>query len=218
MIELNNVCIKIDKKEIIKDISLMVSKGEKVVIYGKSGSGKTSLFKSMVGILKIDKGTIFINSLVLNDKNISKIHKHICYIPQTISAFCEEIVWDFIYFPFSFKSNRALNPDKKEILALFSRLSLDKDLLTHKICSLSGGERQRIAILRGVLLKRDIFLLDEITSSIDKETSENIVSFFMKNKNITVISISHEKKWKALADTYYQMINGQLIKEKVYDK
>jgi len=218
MIEINNVCISINDKEIVKDISFIVSKGEKVVIYGKSGSGKSSLFKSMVGILKIDKGTISINGLILNDKNIGEIHNHICYMPQTISAFYDESVLDFIYFPFSFKSNKSLNPDKKEILDLFDKLSLKEDLWEQKISTLSGGERQRVALLRGVLLKREVFLLDEITSSIDKDTSKTIVKFFMENRDITVISISHDKEWVEFADSYYQMIDGQLIKEAVHDQ
>ncbi len=218
MIKINNVCISINNKEIVKDISLLVSKGEKVVIYGRSGSGKSSLFKSMVGILKVDEGIISINGLILNHKNIGEIHNHICYMPQAIAAFCDESVLDFIYFPFSFKSNKSLNPDKKEILDLFDKLSLRQDLLAQKISTLSGGERQRVALLRGVLLKREIFLLDEITSSIDKDTSKTIVKFFMENRDITVISISHDKEWIEFADSYYQMADGQLIEETDHDE
>jgi len=195
MINLNGVELSIDGRQILHTLSLKIEKREKCVIFGPSGGGKSSLLKSLIGIYRPQKGVISISDMELNEKNIGAIRQKICYVPQFINVFENETVRDFIYFPFAFKANSHLHPEEDDIFELFTRMKLNRDIFERETMNISGGERQRIALVRGVLLKREVFILDEITSAIDEENRRNIMDFLFEAKELTIVAVSHDREW-----------------------
>ena len=210
MTEIRNVTLKLEDTTILKDISFAVAQGEKAVIFGESGAGKTSVLKCILGIYRPQQGSVLVDGSILNEQTIGEIRRKICYMPQFIQSFPEETTVEFIERPFSFRVNQHLKPNREEILVLFGRLQLREALLSMKMQSLSGGEKQRVGLVRATLLKRILFILDEVTSSIDDENREKVMDFLFNNDGITVLSVSHDSAWKKAATKRIEMVDGSI--------
>jgi putative ABC transport system ATP-binding protein len=210
MTEVRNVTLTLEDTTILRDVSFTVAEGEKAVIFGESGAGKTSVLKCILGIYRPQQGSILVDGSVLNEQTIGEIRRKICYMPQFIQSFAEETTLEFIERPFSFRANQHLKPNREEILKLFGKLQLREALLSMKMLSLSGGEKQRVGLVRATLLKRILFILDEVTSSIDDENREKVMDFLFPNDGITVLSVSHDSSWKKAATKRIEMVDGSI--------
>lgn len=197
-LELKNITFKYPSrdKKIINNISFSIKKCEIVGIKGKSGIGKTTLVDLIIGFLKPDEGTVKINDEPL-DKFKKLWQSKIAYIPQ------QTLLTDD-----SIKKNIALGKEDKEInnlklIAALKKANLSNfiDSLSHgletvigeKGVKLSGGQKQRIALARAFYYDREIFILDEVTNSLDKKTETEILNQIeLLKKDKTVIIISHD--------------------------
>ncbi|MGB9926880.1 MAG: ABC transporter ATP-binding protein [Methanosarcina sp.] len=194
IIRYENVEVSFKNKQVISSFSILILKGEKVLLRGKSGTGKSTLFKMLLGFEKPSKGAIYYKGSPLTPDLVWKIRKEVSYISQdtdlgegSVKALLEEI--------FSFHPNRGKdNPEK--LKGLMQELELEKEILEKYFENLSGGEKQRIGILVALMLGREIFLLDEATSALDSELKEKVVNYFLKNSNWTLFIISHDIEWE----------------------
>jgi putative ABC transport system ATP-binding protein len=193
-LELKNLCISAGGRMILKNISFSVEEGEKVWIYGKSGSGKSSLIKSMLGFHPEVQGSIFIQGTELNYKSVWRIRRELAYLSQDADISDLRIA-DFIQAVFRLKSNRFNVPAHKDIFAAMDFLELDSALYQAQFYDLSGGEKQRFALMIAILLKKKIYLLDEPTSAQDKKLKKKIKDYFM-NLDATLIVVSHDETWR----------------------
>lgn len=178
----------------ITNLDLKIYPQDKVVFTGPSGIGKTSLFKSVLGLGNIKRGDIFFQGVKVESKNIWEIRQKIAYVDQDVS-FPEGCIRDFFEYVFSLKANKKLNISRKEIEDILEFFELSSSILNKKSEEISGGERQRIALCIAILLKRNIFFLDEVTSSLDKNLKIKVIEFFMGNPEYTVLAISHDLEW-----------------------
>jgi putative ABC transport system ATP-binding protein len=192
MIELESVSLSHNHKEIFSDLNLLVKTDEKVLIQGKSGIGKTSLFKILLGFEPISKGLVTFNGLKIDKANIKEIRQQIFYLsqdidlkPEKVSLLLEEI---FFY-------NREQNLPGKKLNDLLAYLDLTHNILEQNVKNLSGGERQRIGLLIGFLLNRPVWLLDEPTSSLDDNMKTKIAQYIL-GQDKTIVIISHDDVWK----------------------
>jgi putative ABC transport system ATP-binding protein len=96
---------------------------------------------------------------------------------------------------FNYKANESIAYAKKELASLLEFLRLKESILQEDFEKLSGGEKQRILIVIALLLRRSVFLLDEVTSALDAELKEKVRDHFIKKDDWTVIVISHDKDW-----------------------
>jgi len=209
MIKVNSISIKFGTKTIFNDVSFLIKKGENAVICGESGSGKSTILKTLLGIHP-SSGKIYIEEIELNPTNITEIRKKMVYIPQSISVFENDSVNNFLYQPFTFKNNKHITPDKNIILELFDRFNLKKGLLSQLTSRLSGGELQRISLIRALLLKKKILLLDEVSSGMDEKNRNNVIEYLFEDKEITTLSISHDSVWINRSDVKLQLNNSAL--------
>ncbi len=194
VIEFNNIHLSYNGKTIIQDLSFEIKQGDKAVILGKSGSGKSSLFSLVLGFIKPGKGEVIFDGMRVDEKNVWDIRKKVAYIDQDISVGAGKII-DLFSFVSRLKTNMHLDFSEERVNDLLRYFELTGDFIEKNIEDLSGGERQRLAIVISVLLERNIYLLDEITSSLDKHLKKKVADYFVERKDWTSLVISHDPVW-----------------------
>lgn len=193
MIKYENVSLEFEGKKILKDFNLTVSEHEKVLLYGKSGIGKSTVLKLLLGFIKPDAGKIYFRNMMLDKDSVWEVRKDISYVSQNTDI-GEGSIQNLVDYAFNFKANKDKLSEKKydELLEYFH---LSKEIKHKNIEHLSGGEKQRIAIIISILLNRNIYLLDEVTSGLDSKLKHKVIEYFTGNDKLTTLIISHDESW-----------------------
>ena len=198
-LELRNLGFSFDNnKDVIREFSLIVNKGEKIGIQGTSGRGKSTLFNLMLGFYPLNDGEILIDGVKLTSKNRGEWHKQIGYVPQ-----------DVFILDGSIKDNICLSNcidlDEDKIWAVLKQVNLYDwasslpcaldTVLGENGAKLSGGQKQRIAIARALYKGASVLFFDEATSALDSKTEEDILNVLQSlcnnYKDITLFMIAH---------------------------
>jgi len=201
--------------KILNDINIKINKGDKIGIIGKTGSGKSTFINLLCGLLDNNKGKIEINNKGIQEL-ISSWHKVIGYVPQSVSIIDESIL-----FNISLESNQD-KPNLEKINQVLKIVDLYDYIngLPEKIYSLagengnnlSGGQAQRLGIARALYRNPSIIILDEATSALDETTESKILDNLFKNKDYTIITISHRKNSLKQCNKIFEIKNS-LVKE-----
>ena len=189
LLEFKNVFFINDNKTILEDITISINPGDYISIVGPSGSGKSTFLKLCCHLISPTEGEIIYKGKSIMEHNPTELRKNIAYCFQTPYLFGETVM-DNISFPYSIRGIKADLKRAEELLSLFN---LDKDYLKKEVKNLSGGEKQRIALIRTLLFKPEILLLDEVTSALDVDNTV-IVENVMKSLNesgITILWVTH---------------------------
>jgi putative ABC transport system ATP-binding protein len=194
VIKLVNVNLAYNGKAVLEDFSLEIKTGAKVVILGKSGLGKSSLFSLILGFTTPNKGKIFFDGSPVDKKSIWGIRKKVAYVDQDVSI-ADGNVSSWLDFVFHLKANGFAGFDRKKVKDFLDFFELDVNVLGKDTSELSGGEKQRLAIIVSILLERKVFLLDEVTSSLDKHLKKKVINYFIERDDCIVIAISHDSGW-----------------------
>ena len=182
-----------DYENIINNINLEIKENSHTIIKGKTGSGKSTLFKMLNKSIEDYKGNIYIKDKNIKDYSINTIRQNILYVSQREKLFTDTIYNNVVLNKKinNDELNKVLKITKVDELINKKELRLDSYLFDSGY-NLSGGERQRIILARSILMKTKILILDESLSEVDKETEENILNSIDKYlKNITIIYITH---------------------------
>lgn len=200
-IELDDLSFKFDDAdtETISNLSLKISKGERVGIKGASGVGKTTLFNLMLGLYAPTSGKILVDNEELNKDNIRKWQNSIGYVSQSVfiadMSLAENVALGTATDKIDFERvTRVLEmADLKEFVASLAEGIHSR--IGEQGSRLSGGQRQRIGIARALYKECDILFFDEATSSLDSHTEENINSAIRRlsadNRALTIVVIAH---------------------------
>ena len=192
MFKIQNLSKQFSDDFVLKNFTFQVSRGDKVNITGRSGIGKTTLFRLLLGFEKPESGTIYFEDEALTDLNVWELRRRVAYVSQDLNI-GSGMVQSFFDETLSLKANLPVKETSSaDIKHFFEYFELPISLLSRDIEELSGGEKQRIAIINAILLKRDIFFLDEISSALDKSLRIKVLDYFFLNPDITVLSISHD--------------------------
>ena len=214
-ISFNQICFSYSEgKEVLKGLNLRVKEGEKVVLLGTSGSGKSSILKILMGMERAQSGTIRIGGQDTMDLGEDRIFKEISYIQQEVFIFDGTIRENICLF----QTYR-----EEELQSVIERAGL-RNLVKEKGLSyrcgengaaLSGGERQRISIARSLLRKTPILLADEITASLDKENTYLVLDTLLNIENTTEILVLHDLDSRILSrvDRICVLKNGKVEEE-----
>lgn len=200
---------------IINDVSFEIKKGQSVCILGHNGSGKSTISKLLCGLEFAQEGTIEVAGKKMSHENIKDIRKSISVVFQNPEAqFIGATVEDDIAFGLENKMIPTAQM-KDKIVASATRVGM-QNFLNAEPTKLSGGQKQRVAIASVLAIEPEIIIFDESTSMLDpkgRDEVEKIVSQLSHDKNITVISITHDMEIAAKADHLIVLEKGKIVLE-----
>ena len=188
-IHINNLTFSHDDSSLLHDLSFSVEKNQIGFVAGSSGIGKSTLFNIIAGLILPENGKIMLDDTLLNDKNFSleTEKREIGYVFQDFALFPHINVKRNIQYAMSSKVSELFDE-------LISKLGL-LELLDKMPHELSGGQQQRAALLRAILMKPKILLLDEPFSNLDKDNiiaAQKIISQIISLFDIPCLLISHD--------------------------
>jgi lipopolysaccharide export system ATP-binding protein len=187
-----NLTKSYNRRIVVKGVDIEVDSGEIVGLLGRNGAGKTTIFQMVAGLIKPDRGSIF-----LDEENISRYSSHlramagITYLPQESSVFLKASVEDNLRLILELQTHK--RKERKRIATqLLEELGL-LQLVKQPAYSLSGGERRRLEICRSLIIKPKFLLLDEPFTGIDPLTILELqkIMLNLKNKGIGIIISDH---------------------------
>lgn len=218
MIQVNSISKSFSNLQVLKDISLSVSKGEILAIVGASGAGKTTLLQIIGTLSKADSGSVMIggkNPFELSDRQLSEFrNKNIGFVYQFHHLLPEFSAVENVMIPalIAGLSEKAARQEAEKMISLVGLSAR----LNHKPSELSGGEQQRIAIARALVNKPDVVLADEPTGNLDSATKEDIHKLLFDLRGIlgqTMIIITHDEHLASLCDRKLVMKDGRFVNE-----
>jgi general L-amino acid transport system ATP-binding protein len=215
MIELRNVTKWYGKFQALKQVSLSVRKGERMVICGPSGSGKSTLIRCINHLEQHQEGQILVEGVELTSavKNIELIRREVGMVFQQFNLFPHlTVLQNLTLAP---RRVRKMPRKQAEELAMqyLARVRIAEQ--AHKYPSrLSGGQQQRVAIARALCMEPQIMLFDEPTSALDPEMIKEVLDVMIElaESHMTMICVTHEMGFaRTVADTVVFMDHGQVV-------
>jgi len=199
---------------LLKNLNFEINRGDIFGIYGKSGSGKSTVLHMITGLLKPNSGEIRINSKNINQVNIPW-KKKIGYVPQSVylldDTILNNIVFDSKEVDFDLL-DKCLNIS--ELKGFVENLP-DKEntIVGENSLKISGGQKQMIGIARALYKRPELLILDEATVSLDEKTREKIFKNFeeLKKDSITIIIISHDQKILNYCNKIYSITEKKFL-------
>ena len=208
IIRFDQVSVTAQGTTILTDISFALQSGDKAVLCGKSGSGKSSILRTLLGLHSIKSGTVYFLEQALTPATVQDIRNCTAYIGQEPMLGAEN-VRDALLLPFQFKAHRGQSPTETKLRDVLQRLQLPADILDRASSKISGGEKQRVALARGLLLGKKLYLLDEVTSALDAESKHAVFSV-LADQALTVLSVAHDPDWLTRCSVVYELDAGHL--------
>ena len=214
VLEIKSLNTYYGESHILRDVDLTVNSGEMVCLIGRNGVGKTTLLKSLIGLLKPKKGEIIFNgnSIIRQEPHL-RAKSGIGYVPQgreiipylTVE---ENLLIGLEALPGGLMKNKKIDNIVYELFPIL------KDFLSRKGGDLSGGQQQQLAIARTLLGKPKLLLLDEPTEGIQPNIVldiENAINQIIKNTGIGVLLVEQHLHFVRQANRYYAMQRGGIV-------
>lgn len=210
MLSLENINISVGNFR-IKDLSLQLQEGRCHVLVGTTGSGKTMLLETVVGLRQMQSGTVAFAGRDLT--SVSPENRFISYLPQDLCLFPNLNVRDNVLFGLRMRNVPAGESEER-----LARLAVSMDishLLEREVENLSGGEKHRVALARAIIAENSLVLLDEPFSSLNlglKRKLWNLLRRMQRQNNLTLLLVTHDlEEALFLGDDLSLIANGKLL-------
>ena len=206
-----------DDFHVLKDIDLIVNKGQKIVICGPSGSGKSTMIRCINRLEAHQKGTIVVHGTELtNDlKNIDLIRKNVGMVFQQFNLFPHLSVLDNISLAPIWVKKMPKNEAEDIAMSYLEKVKIPEQAQKFP-GQLSGGQQQRVAIARSLAMNPDIMLFDEPTSALDPEMIKEVLDVMIQlaEECMTMLVVTHEMGFaKTVADQMIFMHEGRIVEQ-----
>lgn len=193
---LDKIDLRFGERQLLRGFSRQIHRSNKIIIEGKSGIGKSTLLRLLMGTARPDSGAIFYLGKRLNRHTVWQVRQEVAMVDQepdlgdlTVKALYHTVL--------GYKANRHLGWDAELIDREMKWLELPENILVEPFPKLSGGEKQRVLILLALMLKREIFFLDEVTAALDGGLKRKVIDRFLNHPSWTVVAVSHDPGWAA---------------------
>ena len=200
------------QNDVIKDVSFEIPKGSYTTIVGHNGSGKSTIAKLLIGLLKAKSGEIKILGNTLNEENVYSLRNHVGIVFQNPdNQFIGSTVADDIAFGLE---NHCVPQEQMQAIIedVAARVNMS-DFLDSEPTKLSGGQKQRVAIAGILAIAPDIIIFDESTSMLDPQGKASINEQIQKlhdERNITILSITHDMEEVAQSEYVIVLKDGKV--------
>lgn len=219
MIQFTRVTKSYDDDVVLKDISLLVEKGEMAFVTGPSGAGKTTLLRLIYAAEKPDKGQIVVTGWdigKLKQSTIPYLRQNIGIVFQDFRLLNNKTVFDNIALALRIHN---MHPEeiRKDVNAVLRRVKLEYKTQIHPQ-HLSGGEQQRVVIARAMVSKPTILLADEPTGNLDEDSSNTIMGLFkeINAMGTTVLLATHDNSlFQGSGRRVMHIKNRHIVKEEI---
>ncbi len=216
IVEMKNVFKSFGPVEVLKDFSLKLAEGEKVVIIGPSGSGKSTVLRCINRLETIQGGQIFFEGQAIDDKSdLCALRTHIGMVFQRFNLFPHKTAMENIIEALLIVKKMSRPEAEKIAEALLDRVGL-VDKRDSYPRELSGGQQQRVAIARALAMSPKIMLFDEPTSALDPELVGEVLGVMkdLVKEGMTMVVVTHEMAFaKEVADRVIFMDQGVIMEE-----
>jgi phospholipid/cholesterol/gamma-HCH transport system ATP-binding protein len=198
MIEVKNLYKSFDENEVLKNVSIRFEQGQTNLIIGRSGSGKTVLLKSILGLFDIDKGEIWYDDRNFTDtpeKQRKKMRQEIGMVFQGGALFDSSTVEGNIRFPLDMFTTMTNKEKQNRVDFCLDHVNIDKQAFKLSPAEISGGMQKRVAIARAIALNPKYLFCDEPNSGLDPETAtviDQLIHSLTKEFKMTTIINTHD--------------------------
>jgi len=219
IVKIESLTKRFDELTVLDHVSLNVKKGENLVVFGRSGTGKSVLLKCIIGLLEPDEGEVYIkdkNILKLNIKELNEIRRHTSFLFQGAALYDSMSVRENLEFTLIKRKKNTPEEIDEKVHHTLSLVGLE-DAIDKMPSELSGGMKKRIGLARAIITEPEIMFYDEPTTGLDpissKEISELIISL-QKDLNMTSIVVTHDLVCaKIIADRAIFLKDGKIAYE-----
>ncbi len=207
---------------VLKDVSLSVKKGERIVICGPSGSGKSTLIRCINHLEEHQEGKITVNGTVLDEnlKNITNVRREVGMVFQQFNLFPHMTILENLCFAPVWARNMPRKEAEETAVMYLERVGIAEQRDKYP-GQLSGGQQQRVAIARSLCMNPSVMLFDEPTSALDPEMIKEVLDVMVElaSSGMTMICVTHEMSFARLvADRVIFMDGGEIVEENTPDK
>lgn len=215
MINIKNLNKKFGANEVLRDINLIVDKGEVVAIIGPSGSGKSTLLRCMNLLDVPSKGKVIFedNELTQHNVQLDNLRQKMGMVFQNFNLFPHKKVIENVMLAPLLLHKDSKDQLKEKALYLLEKVGL-KDKADSYPNQLSGGQKQRVAIARALAMEPDVMLFDEPTSALDPEVVGDVLKVMrqLANEGMTMVIVTHEMNFaKEISDKVVFMADGVVV-------
>ena len=206
---LEHIGFKVENQQILEDISLTINKGDIVTVTGPSGGGKSTLLKLMGLLISPTSGKIYYKEKEISTYEPTEYRKQVSYFFQNAVLF-DQTVRQNLSFPADIREENFDEVRAKEGL---ETVQLPSTYLDKPVKDLSGGEKQRVALIRNLMYPPEVLLMDEVTSSLDKENREIILSFIRRlneEEQVTILWITHNQEEINASNEIITLVDGKM--------
>ncbi len=219
MLRIEKLSKRFDSKVVLDNVSLEAADGDNLVIFGRSGTGKSVLLKCIVRLLETDSGKIFIQDydvLSLEIKELNNLRKQIGFLFQSAALFDSMSVRHNLEFPLVRNFNFTPKEREEKIVSVLEKVSL-LDAIDKMPSELSGGMRKRVGLARAIITEPKLMLYDEPTTGLDPITSKEISMLILelqKSLKMTSVVVTHDLLCaEIIADRAIMLNEGKIIFE-----
>jgi ATP-binding cassette, subfamily B, bacterial PglK len=211
------------KQPAIKDLSVKINKSDIVGFIGTSGAGKTTLIDVILGLLKPQKGELFYNDMLLDEKTVGDWRSLVAYLPQDVFLVDDTLERNIALGVFDNDIDKIKvleSIEKARLTDMVNNLPLGiKTLVGERGVRVSGGQKQRISLARAFYHGREVLVMDESTSALDTGTEQEIVEEIQRLKGEkTMIVIAHRLTTLQHCNAIYRLDGGRLSKKLTYNE
>ena len=200
-VEMKDASLAVEGKNLVHNLSFVVSGGEMLCVMGESGCGKTTLLRCILGFQPLDEGAVSIGGTELTPLSAEYMRSMMAYIPQEMNLPCNTVA-ELVALPYQLRVNRDKRFSKEALMDQWQRLRLDETLYGKQLSEVSGGERQRIMLSMVGMLDKKVVLVDEPTSALDVESSLLVAGYLqgLAKRGTAIIAVSHDRAFAGQCD------------------